>query len=155
MAQRLVRTLCEHCKKEVPLQGEQKKLVEYILGTIEIKEQIPEKIDTVWEPGQCSKCNHLGYGKRVSIYEAILMDKKIEQAVERKASEREIAEIARSQGILTLRQDGILKVINGITSIKELGRVVSLNDSIDQAELDKVFEEGVTENPIHNPLSNT
>lgn len=155
MAQRLVRTLCEHCKKEVPLQGEQKKLVEYILGTIEIKEQIPEKIDTVWEPGQCSKCNHLGYGKRVSIYEAILMDKKIEQAVERKASEREIAEIARSQGILTLRQDGILKVIRGITSIRELGRVVSLNDSIDQAELDKVFEERVAENPIHNPLSNT
>ncbi|MCH8049959.1 Flp pilus assembly complex ATPase component TadA [Patescibacteria group bacterium] len=155
MAQRLVRTLCEHCKKETPLQGEQKKLVESILGTIEIKEQIPEKIDTVWEPGRCSKCNHLGYGKRVSIYEAILMDKKIEQAVERKASEREIAEIARSQGILTLRQDGILKVIRGITSIRELGRVVSLNDSIDQAELDKVFEERVAENPIHNPLSNT
>ncbi len=144
LAQRLVRTLCEHCKREVPLEGKQKEIVERILDTIEVKEHIPQKKDTVWEPGECDQCGNTGYGKRVSIYEAIFMDADIEKAVERRASEREIAEIAKSQGILTLRQDGILKVLRGITSYKELGRVVSLDDNIDQAELDKVFEEEIT-----------
>jgi len=141
MAQRLVRKLCEHCKREVPLEGKQKEVVEMILNTIEIKEHIPQKKDTLWEPGKCEECGNSGYGKRTSIYEAIFMNAEIEQAVERGASEREIAEVAKSQGILTLRQDGILKVLSGITSYRELGRVVSLDDSIDQAELDKVFEE--------------
>lgn len=143
MAQRLVRTLCEHCKHEVPLEGKQKEVVERILDTIEIKENIPQKKDTVWEPGKCKECGNSGYGKRTSIYEAIFMNAEIEQVVERGASEREIAEVARSQGILTLRQDGILKVLRGITSYRELGRVVSLDDNIDQAELDKVFEEAL------------
>lgn len=155
LAQRLVRTLCESCKKEVSLMGKQKEVIEKILATIEVKEHIPETRGHVWEPVGCEKCNDNGYGRRVSIYEAILMDEDIENAVERGESEREIAKIAKNQGILTLRQDGVLKVLRGVTSFGELGRVVSLDDSIDQAELDKVFEEGVKKNPAHNPLSNT
>jgi type IV pilus assembly protein PilB len=76
----------------------------------------------------CDKCNNTGYKGRVGIYEAILSDKKIEDAVEMNPSEREIWIAAQGQGILTMKQDGVLKILSGITSLDELKRVISITD---------------------------
>ena len=74
----------------------------------------------------CDACNNSGYKGRIGVFEAILMDEKIEQATRENPSERNLSEAAKSQGILTMAQDGVMKVLKGITSIDELIRVVEL-----------------------------
>ena len=128
MAQRLARQLCEFCKKETVLEGDTKNEVEKIISEIEDKGLVPTERNKIWEPVGCDKCNNTGYKGRIGVYEAILIDEKIENAVESNPSEREIWAAAKGQGILTMKQDGILKVLRGITSISEIERVIALTD---------------------------
>ena len=128
MAQRLVRKLCQFCKKEIPVEGETKKKIDQILSEIEDKNYIPASTDKIYSPVGCEKCNQIGYKGRTGIYEAILTDDKIENAVELNPSEREIWQAAKGQGILTMKQDGVLKILQGMTSMEELERVISLQD---------------------------
>ena len=128
MAQRLVRRLCSVCKKETALEGNSQQEIETTVHGIEDTSVVPSDRTKMWLPVGCEKCNHTGYKGRIGIYEAILMDKKIEEAVQRGASDHEIWEAAKGQGILTMRQDGVLKVLAGITSLEELERVITLTD---------------------------
>ena len=128
MAQRLVRKLCQFCKKEIPVEGETKKKIDQILSEIEDKNYIPANTNKIYSPVGCEKCNQIGYKGRTGIYEAILTDDKIENAVELNPSEREIWQAAKGQGILTMKQDGVLKILQGMTSMEELERVISLQD---------------------------
>ncbi|OHA17363.1 MAG: hypothetical protein A3C79_02850 [Candidatus Taylorbacteria bacterium RIFCSPHIGHO2_02_FULL_45_28] len=128
MAQRLVRKLCSVCKKEIPVEGSDRKEIEDTVVTIEDKSLIPAERAKMFVAMGCDKCNNTGYKGRVGIYEAILSDKKIEDAVEMNPSEREIWIAAQGQGILTMKQDGVLKILSGITSLDELRRVISLTD---------------------------
>ncbi|MDE1967227.1 MAG: type II/IV secretion system protein, partial [Patescibacteria group bacterium] len=128
MAQRLARRLCQFCKKESPIEGEAKKEVDAVLASIEDKSLIPASTDKMWVSVGCDKCNGTGYKGRIGIYEAVLTDQKIEDAVEKNPSEREIWAAAKGQGILTMKQDGVLKVLQAITSLDELERVISLVD---------------------------
>lgn len=128
MAQRLVRVLCKVCRKELVVEGENQKEIETVIANIEDKSIIPADRSKIWTAVGCDKCNGTGYKGRVGIYEAILTDKKIEDAVEMNPSEREIWIAAAGQGILRLKQDGMLKVLAGTTSIEELERVISLTD---------------------------
>lgn len=125
MAQRLVRRLCE-CRKKVPATKEQLAIIERIMGAVVDRTLVQQELGAVFAPVGCPKCDGLGYKGRVGIFEAILMDEKIETIMREKPSEREIAKAARYQGIPTLAEDGIIKVLRGITSIEELERVVDL-----------------------------
>ena len=127
MAQRLVRKLCNECKKSIPLKGENKKIVDKILGDVYHKESIPTDLSQIWVPAGCTECNSVGYKGRVGVYEAILMDEKISDLITRNPSEYEIIREASTQGILTMRQDGIIKALHGITSLEEIERVISLD----------------------------
>jgi type IV pilus assembly protein PilB len=128
MAQRLVRKLCPACKKEVPIEGSDQQEIEGAVATIEDKSLIPPARGKMFVAVGCDKCNKTGYKGRVGIYEAILSDKKIEDAVEMNPSEREIWLAAQGQGILTMKQDGVLKILSGVTSLDELKRVITLTD---------------------------
>lgn len=128
IAQRLVRKLRDECKHEVKLAGEQKKLVERVLDSIVDKNLIPENTSVVWEAADSPECE-VPYKGRVGVFEAIRMDKAIEELVEVGASERDIKAVAKDQGTLTLLQDGILKVLQGTTSLDELGRVIDLKSA--------------------------
>lgn len=139
MAQRLVRKLCVSCKQEVESTAEETKIIESILsGMIEEKKDIlkygigeninlkpPFKIFTA--PG-CEKCNLTGYSGRIGIFEAIKTDEAIEKIMPQNPSEREVKSVAKTQGILSMRQDGIIKMLNGITSFSEVAGVVDLNE---------------------------
>ena len=127
MAQRLVRQLCPHCKKEVPIEGDDKKAVESVLGTIFRKEIIPEKQDIMWTAAGCKECSSIGYKGRIGLYEAILIDEAIADIVTKDPSPHEIEQAAHTQGILSIRQDGILKVLRGITSLSEVERVIAID----------------------------
>ncbi|NQV87951.1 MAG: type II/IV secretion system protein [Parcubacteria group bacterium] len=127
MAQRLVRKLCVECKKEVLIEGETKTLVEKITARITDRSYL-EGIQTekMWKSVGCDKCNKTGYRGRLGIYEAIKSDQNIENAVKENPSEREITKAAEGQGIPSMVEDGILKMLQGITSLDELNRVVEV-----------------------------
>ena len=128
IAQRLVRTLCEHCRKEVALEGKNKEVVDRILGGIADPSYLTGvQREKIWLPVGCEKCNNLGYKGRIGVYEAIKVDATIEKAVLENPSERDIREAAKAQGLLTLAQDGVLKALEGKTTLEELDRVVDLS----------------------------
>ena len=85
------------------------------------------QIDTFKGKG-CDICKNTGYKGRLGIYEAILTSDKIETAIENNPSEREIWTAAKGQGILTMKQDGVIKILSGVTSLDELERVIALTD---------------------------
>lgn len=126
LAQRLLRKLCQSCKVKVALDEHKKGVVDRILGTISDKENIPENATELWESKGCEKCNNTGYKGRIGIFEAIIMSAEIGALIERSASETDISREAINQKILTMLQDGILKVLKGVTSLDELGRVIDI-----------------------------
>jgi type IV pilus assembly protein PilB len=76
----------------------------------------------------CEQCNMTGFKGRMGIFEAIVTDEAIEKIMPENPSEREIKKVASKQGILSMRQDGMVKIINGITSYEEVQSVVDLNE---------------------------
>ncbi|OGZ05534.1 MAG: hypothetical protein A2845_05680 [Candidatus Lloydbacteria bacterium RIFCSPHIGHO2_01_FULL_49_22] len=129
IGQRLVRRLCTQCKEEYVPVGKE---IELLMRELpEIKKYRPniEFPEHLWRPAGCEKCSFTGYKGRISIYEGILMDRNIEEILRENPSEREIKEASKSQGLLDMRQDGIIKCIKGITSIAEIERSVGLEES--------------------------
>jgi type IV pilus assembly protein PilB len=127
MAQRLVRKLCPYCRKQVPLEGRTKEIVDKVLAGIPDKTYL-DGVDTAheWQGVGCDKCNMIGFKGRMGIYEAIMMDEAIEKIVQSNPSEREIKKASLPQNLLDLRQDGILKILSGITTMSELERIVDV-----------------------------
>lgn len=130
LAQRLVRKLCKDCKKEVPVGEKERKQIDAVLATVFDQTRIASVgRDRMWVPGEgCATCGGTGYKGRLGLFEAIILDAKIEDIIETSPSEREIKKAAAEQGILTMAQDGILKILEGITSFDEVLRVIDLSD---------------------------
>lgn len=128
MAQRLVRRLCEKCKKEIKLDPQDKKLVKKVVSGIPNQSMVPEESSwQIFEPGSCKECGGTGYRGRIGIFEVILVDEVIESVVRETASERDIWKRAReTQKLPSMLEDGILKVLGGITTLDEVSRVVDL-----------------------------
>ncbi|MEI6494578.1 MAG: GspE/PulE family protein, partial [bacterium] len=133
IAQRLIRKLCNQCKQEYIPKEEERKLIEPIIPGIKLKKPdmiVPEKADKLWKAVGCIACNNTGYKGRQGIFEAIEMDKAVAAVTVLNPSEREIKQAAIPQGVLDMRQDGIVKVLHGITSLDDLGRVVDLYEEV-------------------------
>jgi len=135
IAQRLVRKLCQSCKKEKTPTETETATMKLIIDSIkEEKKDLtnyginPSASFKLYEAVGCEKCNSTGYKGRIGIFEAIKTDEAIEKIIPENPSEREIKKIARNQGILSMRQDGMVKIINGITSFEEVQSVVDLNE---------------------------
>ncbi len=129
LAQRLVRKLCPVCRKEVPIDASARKYVDDALHNI-VDKTIIEGLQSekMWAPVGCAECNATGYKGRLGIYEAIVTDAILEKAVMENPSERDIKAATLVQGIPDMLQDGIIKVLRGITSIDELKRVIDLSE---------------------------
>ncbi len=125
MAQRLVRTLNQETKKARPTTPEEKKLMEAVLSTLTDKSLLPASLDTVYEPTP-GEDGDSGYKGRTGVYEAIFMDEELGEFLRSNPSEGEIAKHVLRQGYLTMAQDGVLKVLEGRTTLAELARVVDL-----------------------------
>ena len=125
LAQRLTRILCGHCKKEDTQNPEEKKIIDEILSGMVL--QKVKNSGKIWRPVGCAYCNNTGYKGQIGLYEGIIMDNTIEALLEKNPSDREIKEVARAQGILDMREDGVLKVLNGTTALEELYRVVDMS----------------------------
>jgi type IV pilus assembly protein PilB len=115
VAQRLARKLCSHCKRRtvVPPQA---------LADADIR--VGAELEA-YEPAGCSRCNQSGYRGRVGIYSVMKMSERIKEMTVAGAPEAEIAGVAREEGMLTLREDGVGKVRDGKTSLEEILRVTA------------------------------
>jgi len=129
IGQRLVRTLCSKCKTERALTAVEKKMVEESLAKVRDPVYLENiQKEKVWDAKGCPECDLSGYTGRTGVFEAILADEKIEKVVLENPSEREIRKAAEEQNIPSMKQDGILKALAGITSLDELGRVIDLEE---------------------------
>jgi type II secretory ATPase GspE/PulE/Tfp pilus assembly ATPase PilB-like protein len=132
LAQRLVRKLCKFCKSEKVPKEEESKTIKLIIEGMKSeskdisKHNINENEIKLFSAVGCDKCNMTGYSGRIGIFEAIKTDENIEKIMPENPSEREIKKVASSQGILSMRQDGVVKMLNGITSFEEVASVVDL-----------------------------
>src|SRR5260221_622134 len=115
VAQRLARKLCSHCKRRtiVPPQA---------LAEADIR--VGGDLEA-YEPVGCSRCNQSGYRGRVGIFSVMALSDRIKEMVVAQAPEAEIAATAHDAGMLTLREDGLLKVRAGLTSLEEVIRVTT------------------------------
>lgn len=128
LSQRLVRVLCPVCKKKKTLSGDLEKYISDKISRLPSAEKEKVKIERplmVFQPVGCKKCNNTGYSGRLGIFEVIEMNDNLTQLVFNKASEHEIFLEARKQGMLTMEEDGLLKVLEGITSLEEVMRTTS------------------------------
>lgn len=123
IGQRLARVLCKECKTPHPATSKEDELMRRILAEHPHPPEIPENI-TVYHAAGCSACGDNGYKGRVGIFEAILMDPAVEEVVLRDPREHIIADAAKPQQIPSMLQDGIEKVLYGVTSLTELERVI-------------------------------
>lgn len=129
IAQRLIRKLCSQCKKERPIEENEKKIFDAILESINDKNYLENlQRNVVWQPVGCDKCNKTGYKGRIGIFEAILIDESVENIIQENPSEGEIKKATAHQGMLDMKQDGVIKILNGLTSLSELERVIDLGE---------------------------
>jgi type IV pilus assembly protein PilB len=130
MGQRLARRLCSECKEAETLDEETMKRVQELLSTIPETsgEKVPdlEKL-SFQKGGGCEACSGTGYKGRVGLYEILTKDDQIEAFILKgEISEYAVREIAQKQGMITMAQDGLLKAIDGLTSVEEIKRVTGL-----------------------------
>jgi type IV pilus assembly protein PilB len=110
VAQRLARKLCESCRRPVQVPGTPFGLDADVL------------VD-VYEPGGCSRCRATGYRGRVGLFEVMIVSEEIRSLIVRRASSADVEKVAIAQGMRTLREDGLMKARQGLTSLAEVGRV--------------------------------
>jgi type II secretory ATPase GspE/PulE/Tfp pilus assembly ATPase PilB-like protein len=124
LAQRLARRLCDHCKeKYVPDENEWHELVEeYGTEQFAATGLTREGVKLARKRG-CDSCNDSGYRGRLGVHELLHSSELIKQSIKGRASTDLIREQSISEGMTTLQQDGILKVMQGLTDIHEIRRV--------------------------------
>ncbi|MSR85640.1 type II/IV secretion system protein [Candidatus Uhrbacteria bacterium] len=131
IGQRLVRRLCTDCKVPATLSTEQSEQIKKILGRLPPTEVTKIDLNNLkfMGPGQgCETCHHLGFKGRVGIYEIFTMNKDIEKViVSAEISEYQIQELAVKDGMVTMAQDGLLKALDGLTSVEEVLEVVNVD----------------------------
>ncbi len=117
LAQRLARRLCSKCKEAYTPTAD-------ALVTARFPWDDGEPLPELFRPVGCSACSKTGYKGRLALHEVMVVSEEIERLAVEKASATVIENVAREQGMKTLREDGLAKVLKGVTSMDEILRVV-------------------------------
>ncbi|MDP0489801.1 MAG: GspE/PulE family protein [Verrucomicrobiota bacterium JB023] len=122
LAQRLVRRLCQHCKRPIEISEDQHR-----------KLKIPKLPGQAYEPAGCDKCRNTGFAGRLAIYEVAILTEKMQDLIVRGATHAEWREQAVADGYLPMREYGWYKVMAGMTTIEEVisATAVDLGGDID------------------------
>jgi type IV pilus assembly protein PilB len=121
VAQRLVRCLCVHCKEAYRPDDEM---------TLRILGVAPIWRGEIFRAKGCTDCDNTGYRGRAAIMELFTIDEEMDELIARRATGREVREAARKTGYRTLAEDAVSRVIDGLTDIAEISRVVNLTDRV-------------------------
>ncbi len=128
IAQRLARRICPNCQEQKPIPAAELEELKKVLATI----QTVRPAETITIPDTlpvakgCDICSHTGYRGRVAVVEMLEVDFEIKDLIMNKASLTKIIEAARRKGMITMREDGLLKVLQGQTTLEEVHRVTSI-----------------------------
>ncbi len=127
MAQRLVRKLCEKCKKPVALSPMLQKEIDEALATVpkDYLEGVDLKKLTTFKAVGCKECGNIGYKGRMGIFEVWPMDGALEELIFSKEPAHKIYEEALKSGVISMKQDGLIKVARGETTMDEIIRVTT------------------------------
>ncbi len=119
IAQRLARKLCEYCKEAYPVTREMLERLNFSQKAVDDWKNIE-----LYRPIGCQRCNHTGYKGRMGIYEIMPVTEAIERLIVERKSADEIMRVASAEGMVSLRQDGLERVLAGKTSIEEISRII-------------------------------
>lgn len=125
IAQRLVRRLCPHCMESYEADARQVDIIKYMLKDIGM-ENIAGKTDkyTLHRSTGCSECGMTGYKGRIGIYEVLVFSEEIRTLIRNGASPKTIIDAARRKDLILMREDGIMKAMQGKTSLEELFKII-------------------------------
>lgn len=121
ISQTLAKKLCLECATKRPTTEAEKRIFKKALGL---------EVNEIYEPGHCSHC-HNGYRGRIALQEVLYLNDSIRDAINKNVDRTELRRLIYKRGVKTLLQDGLLKAIQGITSISEVFRLVDVDDDID------------------------
>jgi type II secretory ATPase GspE/PulE/Tfp pilus assembly ATPase PilB-like protein len=126
VAQRLARKLCPLCAKKKKISEEQVVILKEVVKSLSKNIKLPKINDDfkLLYPVGCDKCNNTGYLGRVGLYEMFFLDDEMKDYIVKENSTIQIKKMAQDKGLITMRQDGIIKVIEGVTTLEEIQRVV-------------------------------
>jgi type IV pilus assembly protein PilB len=127
VAQRVLRRICKNCVSQTEITPENEKELRDTLGPIYdmVEERYKREGRKMMLPKivGCDKCNNTGYLGRIAIYEVMPITEKIGKLIIEKASASQIQKLAMEDGMLTMKQDGYVKALEGVTSMEEVVRV--------------------------------
>jgi type IV pilus assembly protein PilB len=132
IAQRLVRKLCDTCKQSYEPAKETLDFIVRLITVISPKAKIaiPKDIGKLWKAVGCADCHFTGFKGRIGIFEVFTMTPEIVTIIEDLGTEEEIFRAALENGMVTMTQDGILKTLDGTTTIEEVSRVTDQSDML-------------------------
>lgn len=139
ISQKLARKLCPKCKYKRKATQYEKDL---------IKRELNYDIDEIWDKKGCDECNN-GYKGRIAIHEVLLINEKIKDAINIDLDRKDLRELVyKDEDTYTLLQDGLIKAVQGITTLEEVLKLVELDDS----EPEKGFEKEETKVEIDDSI---
>jgi len=120
-SQRLIRLLCRACRQPAPIP---KDIVAWLQTVVRDALPAPE----FHRPVGCAQCRHTGYQGRTGIFEVLVMTDPMRKRVLGRASAADLSEVARAEGMLAMRADGMLKAMQGLTTVEEVLRVTRVEE---------------------------
>ena len=122
LAQRLAKRLCPYCKKPYTPSEKELQRIKKEYGFHPLKPLTDEMLKnaTFYNPTGCSKCNYTGFKGRIAIHELFVPDQELKKLIIENAPAQKLREVAINKGFTTLKQDGILKVLKGETTLKQI-----------------------------------
>lgn len=134
VSQRLIRRLCPDCKKKIKANAKEEQIIREELEKISEKEakniKIPKEI-YLYQPAGCANCLDKGTRGRIGIFETLAMTDELSEIVIKEGSSVEIEKEAIRQGMLTMKQDGILKALEGLVSLEEVLNTVEIKEKLE------------------------
>lgn len=118
ISQKLARKLCPHCKKLRPTNEYEKNLIRKVLG---------KEVNEIYTAVGCDECKN-GYSGRIAIHEVLLINQEIKDALSSNVKKDQLRHLVYNSDVITLLQDGITKVLEGLTTLEELLKIIELED---------------------------
>lgn len=137
IAQRLLRKLCPSCKQKAKANVAEEYMIKQALEKMpaELQKEFPKSGFEIFKAGEgCKDCKGKAFKGRIAIFETLAMTDELEKIILTNLSEGELRQEAERQGMITMFEDGIIKVLHGITSIEELLQVAQENEEEEGAE---------------------
>ena len=118
ISQKLARRLCPHCRKLRPTNDYEKDIIKKVTGKV---------VDEIYTAEGCDECKN-GYNGRLAIHEVLLIDQDIKDAISSNVKKEKLRHLVYNSGVISLLQDGVTKVLDGLTTLEELLKIIELDD---------------------------